>query len=138
MFIGEAQRIKLSMERDDLFDRFEDVDYYINKLRQDIEYSVSRMSIKEKLETFRYFFPTEKYNPNFIEGVVKILSKEISDFKPTKHDYYASVTIKEENFFEKLETILANKHLGIEEAIKKADVDSYNCKMRSVFVGPIG
>lgn len=119
MFSNEIKEIIDLMKNNDTYDTLRDISYYVNCLREDIERKISAMSIKEKLETFRYFFPNEKYNPNFIEGIVKILSKEISDFKPTKHDYYASVTIKEENFFEKLETILANKHLGIEEAIKK-------------------
>lgn len=137
MFYNEQQNTILSMQSDDLYDRFEDVDYYADKLRRYIDHSVSRMSAKEKLETFRHFFPGEPYRANFVDDVVKILSKPIYDFKPTVHPYYASITIKEENFFDKLELILANKELGIEEAIKKADVEQYGFHMRNSYCGPM-
>ena len=137
MIIDEVNTILSHMSGDDQYDRLREPEVYLNLLKEWIEPVVSKMTIKEKLETFRQYFPGEKYDPNFVDRIVDFYSNKIYDFKPTNHVYYTNIVSREDNFFENLEIILSNKHLGIEGAIKKAKVEDYTCKMRSAYCGPM-
>lgn len=122
------------------YDCFMGKDYYVEYCTKSIEQIVNSYTISDRFNLFKYLFPMEKIEKNYIRKIAeKYVEVYLKLTPPVLEKVSTILCISNKTFFEDLQKILDNKDKGIEESVTLANIEDkmFNSK-NGLYVGPTG